>query len=92
MKALLRLVAKHGMKKQFMNLKNTNLRKMVRMALALPFCPPKKIKKAMEFITDLSEVLDNQSQIKFGKKFIKYLDKTWINGKYPIKTWNYFCK
>lgn len=80
------------MKKQFMNLKNAKLRKMVRMALALPFCPPRRIPKAMEFITDISNELDNHAQHRFGKKFVKYLDKVWINGKYPIKTWNYWCK
>ena len=49
------------------------LRSLVWSAMALPYVPIKKMKKAMEVIEGIALELPNKEQLTFGEKFVQYL-------------------
>lgn len=82
------------MKVQFRIPQNSMLRALVRSAMALPFVPIKKMKKAMDIIAGIAEELPTKEQLSFGTKFLQYMHSQWIKAYDPedLGTWNFYSK
>ena len=48
------------------------------------------LKAAMNVLQNLAAKLPKGKQRKFGKDFLQYFKKTWINGSFPPETWNFY--
>ena len=73
---------------------NIQLTVVVRMAIGLPYCPIERIKdgEAMKLLKAEANKITEQSVKTLANKFLKYVEKTWINGNYPPETWNYYLR
>ena len=82
-----------GMKIQFRIPQNSMLRSLVRSAMSLPFVPIKKMKKAMKILSGIVAELPTEEQIRFGKKFIDYIERQWMKDYDPeLQNWNFYSK
>ena len=72
--------------------KNTNLNNLVRAALGLPFVPIERIQngEALNVLMELANEIKEPRVKKFAMGFIKYIEKTWLKGSYPLETWNLY--
>ena len=77
--------------KYFTDIKFTTL---VRMVFGLPYCPLDRIKdgEAMKLLKAEANKITDKAIKKFTSKFLKYIDKYWINGNYAPETWNYYLR
>ena len=89
-KALWKRVQTQGMKSVYS--KNTKLNNLVRAALGLPFVPIERIQngEALKVLMDMANEITEPKVKKFAIGFIKYIEKTWIKGSYPLETWNLY--
>ena len=74
------------MKKRYS--KNKHLNKIVKAGIGLAFVPPERFEDALSILRKMAKESDKRVQ-KFCYKFVKYLEKTWIRGKYGT-SWNFY--
>lgn len=86
--SLWRYVQNNGMRIPFCTKGNECLVDLVRSAIALAFVPLGRFKEAFGVLKKKSKAMPKKFQ-KFGSSFIKYLEDWWVNGNYPIETWNF---
>ena len=82
-KAIWKKVAGNGMKTTYFS--NIQFTTLIRMAIGLPYCPLDRIKdgEAMKLLKAQANKITDKAANKFSVKFLKYIEKTWINGSYP---------
>ena len=87
--SLWRFVVNNGMKGPYCSKGNDDLVLLIRVSIALAFVPLNKFKDAFEYVEQLSKQLKKKYR-KFGKDYVDYLKKIWVNGNYPKEQWNFF--
>ena len=73
--------------------KNIKLTILVRMAIGLPYVPLDRINEGLEILKQEAQNVTGPASVKkFAVRFVKYIEKTWINGNYEPSTWNYYLR
>lgn len=90
---ILRKVNSYDLKTIYLN-KHEPLRINIRKIIALAFLREDLVKDAYEYIRDF-EIKPRyiKTSTNFKENIIKllnYIEKTWIDGRFPIKIWNHY--
>ena len=89
-KAIVSKVQKRGFKSAFTNFKdNGPFCAFIRCILGLPYIPVQRMNEAIRNLYILCRKLHGK-QRSFGLSMIKYVMSTWIQGSFPVITWNVF--
>ena len=55
------------------------------------FVPLERMGKALDILKNkAAKPIESKKVKSFMIKFVNYIEKTWINGNFPPKTWNFF--
>ena len=79
-----------GFKKYYNQSQYSELSDFIRACLGLTRCPLDRLDEAMDLLKLEGQKLPTENQQKFATKFIKYLNRNWINGKFKRETWNFY--
>ena len=79
-----------GFKGKYSKTEFVELANVVRAAIGLPYVPLEDIEKGFNHLKKLAKELKGKDQSKFGREFIAYVKKTWMEGNYAPETWNYY--
>ena len=80
-------VSKSGFKGDYQNCPEFSA--FIRATLGFAYVPIQRLAEAIRNLFILAKKL-NDRQASFALAFLKYLEKTWINGSFHPSTWNMF--
>ena len=91
-KALWKRVVDAGLKTEYSTPGNDNLVALVVAAIGMAYVPIDQLEKAFDIMKKIASQLPSGKQKKFGKSFLSYFKKTWMDksGDFPPSDWNFY--
>lgn len=68
---------------------NLSVSTLVKATIGLPYVPLPRLKEGLKILKEMQTQLDSK-HAKFGKTFLSYIHRVWINGDFPPETWNFY--